>query len=300
MMKVGKENMEEIQKLKPYLSNKTQEELDEILAYWEEIRKKWEIEKNKFWENHDRYGFMKLLKYKWLHIKELLWKYKYLDQLNSLEKERFVDEYLYDDMLYSWELFDGEEEDYGWFCYDDWEAGKAVIQEGITVDFSDGSNGNMSIEWLKKALDTLEFKEWLGLNLSGLWWEWLDVLVKMRLARWVTLNLNSNQLWDEWIKVMAENMELEEWMYLYLRFNEIWAMWAESISKMELKEWVTLDLQDNEIWDEWAKVIMENMKLKNWVVLRLYNNHLSKDMKDKLKKWKEERIKKWINCNVYV
>ena len=43
-----KKTIEQIQNLKPYLPEKTQEELDEILTYWEKIKIEWERKKKSF------------------------------------------------------------------------------------------------------------------------------------------------------------------------------------------------------------------------------------------------------------
>ena len=292
-------SIEQIQNLKPYLSVKTQEELDAILAYWEEMKAEWERKKQKFWKNHDREDFKKLLRYKRSNKKEIEWYYKYLNIIKWLERGRFIEEYLYDDILYSWELDETKLEEKK-YSYDDWKEWNVVMEEWVNLCF----NGkNLWFQWVKAIAEKIKLMEWVELNLRSnrLWVEWAEAISKIELKDWVKLVLRWNHIWLEWAKAIAKNLKFKEWVELNLISNKIWPEWAKIIAEnMELKEWVELNLWYNEIWDEWAKAIMENMKLKNWVVLKLYGNNISNEMKDKLEKWKEERIKKWINCNVYV
>ena len=87
--------------LKDYIPEEKQKELEEILVYWEEIKKRWEEKKKKFRENHNRDDFLRLL---WCERKmsseydEVLWK------MSGIEREKFIEEYLHDDILYSTEL----------------------------------------------------------------------------------------------------------------------------------------------------------------------------------------------------
>ena len=60
MMINTEKSIEEIQKLEQFLPGKTQEELEQILEYWEEIKAEWEKKKKEFWESHSRDDFKKL------------------------------------------------------------------------------------------------------------------------------------------------------------------------------------------------------------------------------------------------
>ena len=89
---------------------KTQEELEQLLEYWEEMKKKWERLKIEFWDTHNRDDFSGLLRYNWEHKKGIEWEYKYfLEKMDGLERERFVEEYLYDCMLYSGKILEKAE-----------------------------------------------------------------------------------------------------------------------------------------------------------------------------------------------
>ena len=292
-------SIEQIQNLKPYLSVKTQEELDAILAYWEEMKAEWERKKQKFWKNHDREDFKKLLRYKRSNKKEIEWYYKYLNIIKWLERGRFIEEYLYDDILYSWELDEMKLEEKK-YSYDDWKEWNVVMEEWVNLCF----NGkNLWFQWVKAIAEKIKLLEWVYLDLSWnkIWAEWVKVIVQnMKLKRWVALCLGHNGIWDEWAKIVAENMNFEEWVILNLYYNEIWDEWAMAISKMKLKEWVELYLNNNEIWDKWAETIMKNMELKEWVILQLSNNKIWEDMKQKLREWGEFYRGKWIDCKIRV
>ena len=264
--------MEQIQNLKPYLSNRTQEELDKILAYWEKIKARWEEMKKKFWSKSTATDFRKLLIYKKNHKEEINWKYEYLDKLDWLERERFIEEYLHDDMLYSEKDM---EKDYSFDHYDyvDWEKWNIVLKE---LDELHLWSQHIWDEWAKAIAKEIKLEDWVELHLvfCNIWVEWIEAISKMKLKDWVILELATNEFWAEWVKIIAENMKL--------------------------KDWVRLNLGNNRIWDEWADAIMKNMELKEWMKLNLQYNDISEKMKDRLKKRNEEQIKKWINCKVEV
>ena len=264
--------IDQIQKLRPLLPEKKQEDLAQILEYWEEIKAKWEEKKKKFWINNDRDDFMKLLRYNWNHwdgIKMMknwklnildkilgkwstFWKiYKYLDKMNRLEREKFIEEYLYDYILYSGELEDRN-------------------NNPKEYSYKDLKKWNVIIE------------EWSYLNLRELWiqlwtlFDWIKPIIEsLVLKKWVTLNLWYNLMWDEWAKFIAENIELQEWVNLELFWNGIGNEWAKAISKLKLKEGVTLDLSRNNIWDDGINYIVKNMEFKCWVKLNLESNKIS-------------------------
>ena len=224
-----KETIGHIDRLGQFLSTKSKEELDEILAYWEKIKAEWERKRKEFWDKYGRNEFLKLLRYKCKYGKDLEWQYEYLDKMDWLEREKFINEYLYDDILYSWKM---EEQ----------------IKEAKTYRHEDLVNWRIVME------------EWDTLNLwcNGLGWKIKNILKNIELSNWVTLNLSENWLWDEWAEAVSK-MELKEWVELYLNNNEIWDEWAEAIMKnMELKNWVRLNLQNNRVSSEVKK------KLKVW------------------------------------
>jgi hypothetical protein len=69
------------------------------------------------------FKYRRLLAYKWKHENELEEKYDYLDKMNKLEREKFIEEYLYDDMLYSIKSEEIEEKNEKRITYlrKDWE-----------------------------------------------------------------------------------------------------------------------------------------------------------------------------------
>ena len=325
-MVVEKEKyIEEIQELKQFLSNKTQEELNGILAYWEEIKARWEKRKREFWLKHWRNDFLKLLWYMEEHEDEIEFRYEYLEEMSDVEKKKFIEEYLFDDVLYS---FDGDFADlcmYGSTCsYLSLKEGKLEIEKWMTVVFRkneiwdewaeamvkclklkewvclDLYNNQIWAEWAK-AIAKMELKDWVRLKLDNnqIWDEWAEAISHMELKEWVVFDLFDNQIWSEWAKAIAENMKLKEWVTLNLVSNGIWDEWAKAVSKMKLKEWVTLGLTYNGIWDEWAKAISQ-MELQEWVKIDLRWNKISRDMKEELKKWVESYKAKWIKCEVNI
>ena len=286
----------QIQNLKPYLSVETQKELDEILAYWEKIKAEWERKKKEFWSMHDRHDFKKLFQYKLEHKDEIEWEYQCLNYLKWLERKKFIEEYLYDDMLYTTnngylKKFVTEDVKYS---YEQWKKWKVVMKECIVLGFSanqiwdewvktiaenidlkdgmelDLSNNGITAKWIM-AISQMNLKEWVALDLSEnpIWDEWAIAITKIRLKEWMVLNLYGIEIWVEWVKAMAE-MELKDWVELYLDNNKIWDEWAKAIAEdIKLKDNTSLYLSQNEIWDEWAKAIAKNMKLQKWVTLSL-------------------------------
>ena len=188
-------SIEQIGKLRQFLPENTNEELDDILAYGEEMRKEWLKKKQNFWSNHDGDDFKKLLRYKRKHEDELVLKYKYLDRMNELERKKFVEEYLYNDVLYGWNL-------------------------------EEKSSGR-KIEYWKWKNWFVELEEWSMLALWGceIWVEWVKRIVEeLELKEWVMLNLWASKLWDEWAKIISK-IELKSDCSLWLDSNNIWVQW---------------------------------------------------------------------------
>ena len=326
-MAVEKENtlIEQIQELKQYLSESTNEELEQILKYWEEVKARWEREKQEFWENHDRKNFKKLLRYKWRNKEIIERQYKYLDMIKWLEREKFIEEYLHNDILYGWKLDETEFKEKK-YSYTDWKEWNVVMKEWAKLNFygeylwfqwAKAIAENLKLkEWVElwlgsndfwdewaKAISEMELEEWVQLHLwdNKIWVEWIKAIAQnMKLKEWVELYLNWNIFWAEWIELIAEEMELKEWVLLYFGYSQVWDEWAKAISKIKLKEWVELVLYSSGIWDEWAEAIMKNMVLKGWVKLNLMNNKISDKMKIKLKEREKFYNDKWIKCIVEV
>ena len=304
-----------------FLPEEKKEELEEILAYWEKMKKEWEEKKKEFRENCDKEDFMKLLEYRLKHQEEIEKKYEYLDKMKWVERDKFIEEYLHDDILYSGKL-DKERIKNKGYSYQDWQQWKVVIEEWVYLDL----RNQIWDEWAKEIAKKIKMKEWMVLVLSDnlIWDEWAKALSQVELKEWVvlslrnnqiwaewakaiaenmnlkncvTLDLYKNQIWAEWAKAIAENMHLKNWVTLDLFENQIWDIWAEAISKMELKKWVVLDLRQNEIWNAWAGAISQ-MELKKGTKIYLIWNPISNEMKEKLRRWAQSYIDRWINCEL--
>ena len=199
--------IEQIQKLEQFLPEKKQDELAKILDYWEKIKAEWEKKKQEFWEIHTRDDFSKLLNYKWKHENELLWKYQYWESMKWLEREKFIAEYLHDDMLYSIDIQKcPEKKVWRKYSYEDWKNWNVVIEEWVELD----------------------------LGWDEIWNDWAEAIAKyLKLKEWVKLDLSENQIWDVWAEAIMENMELKNWVTLDLRKNNI----TDKDVIQSLKDW---------------------------------------------------------------
>ena len=166
------------------------------------------------------------------HEDEIEFRYEYLEEMSDVEKEKFIEEYLFDDVLYS---FDGDFDDLGMY--------------GSTCSYLSLKEEKVEIEkWM-----TVVFRK------NEIWAEWAEAMAKcLKLKEWVCLDLRNNQIWAEWAKVISK-MKLKEWVILGLWFNKIWDGWAKAISQMELKEWVKIDLH----WNKISRDMEE--ELRKWV-----------------------------------
>ena len=311
--------IEYIQNLRLYLPEKTQEELDEILAYGEKMRIEWEKKKKDLWDKHNRDEFGKLLKYKWEHQEELEKEYKYLDKMTGGEKQRFIEEYLYDDILYSWKIEEIKKNTKR-YNYENWETWKLILQIWDKLDFK---WKKYWLDWLEK-ISHIKLQKWVFLDLRAVidWDEWANLIAKnmkleewvilclylneisckwakalshMKLKEWVQLILDGNQIWDEWAKALS-HIKLKKWVYLGLKWNQIWDDGVKYMARnMKLEERVTLVLAENKIWDEWAEAIAE-IELKEWVILDCHWNHIWPDWAKAISKMK---LEKWVELNLY-
>ena len=316
-----------IEDLRQFLSESTNEELEAILKYWEEMKKEWERKKKEFWgKRPDRECFFWLLEYSKIHMDEIQSKYKYLDKMDGIERKKFIKDYLQDDMLYSGETVVWP--DWKKLFYKDFKKWNVVLEKWMELHFAHEKR-TLSLEWVESVshltlnewvlltlsynelwdkvaeyISKMELKEWVSLLLRAnkIWYEWAKAIAEhLKLKEWVSIDLSENRIWAEWAKVIAENMELEDWVELHFGRNQIWAEWARAIAEnLKLKNYVDLELEFNHIWDEWVKAIMEKMELKEWVKLNLLWNNISKGMEGRLKEWEESYHKKWINCTVEV
>ena len=155
-----------------------------------------------------------------MNKKEIESQYKYLDIIKWIEREKFIEEYLYDDILYSGKLDEKEIEEKR-YSYTDWKEWDIVVEEWVCLDLN---HNQIWDEWAKAIAEKLKLKRWVELDLgwNQIWAEWVEALSKMELKGWISLNLSLNQIWAEWAKVIAKNMKLKEWVCLNLSHNEIW------------------------------------------------------------------------------
>ena len=209
------------------LNEKYRYDLSQILEYWEKYKKEWEEMKKEFWKNWNREKFVNLIMQyknsKEVYMKNLTEEEKeILDRIEGVWKEKFIEEYMHDKILYSGDK-DKEVEEEEVYRYEEWKDWKVVMKEWVTFYF-----------WN-----------------NNIWAAWAEAISKIELKEWVYLNLRDNNIWNKWAEALSK-MELKEWVYLNLSDNNIWNKWAEALSKMELKEWVRLDLSWNHIWYAWA------------------------------------------------
>lgn len=152
-------------------------------------------------------------------------------------------------------------------------------------------------------------KKWDRLNLQnfwrkfsvipGIWNSMATHISKMKLEEGVQMFLQCNNIWCEGATALSK-MKLEEGVQIFLQCNIIWDEGAVALSKMGLEEGVEIYLQSNNIWDIGAAAFIENLELKDGVVLNLSCNNISKTMEEKLKKWNQSYIDRWVNCEVIV
>ena len=289
--------IEQIKELEQFIPGKSKEEMAQILAYWEKIKAEWEKRKQKFWSKYDRKIFIELLEYKRKNKKKMEWKYEYLGAMKWMEREKFIEEYLHDDILYGGKIHEihEEETDQIVYDYDDLMGWKIVMKEWIALFLE---SNEIWPQLAKEIAEKMKLKEWVELNLSynEIWDEWVEAISHMELKEWVNLFLIDNQIWDKWAEAIAENLKLKDWVTLDLSTNQIWEEWAKAIAEnLKLKDWVFLNFYSNQIWEEWTKAIAENLKLKEWVILDLWSNQI-------WDKWAEAishmELKEWVVLNL--
>ena len=277
------------------------------------MKVEWEKLKQEFRENHTREDFLELLP--WMNERENEHR-KYLDKMSGLERKRFINEYLYDQILYSWKVDNEKEYEVkrlrytGKLWFDQWiKEIKNEFHPWTTIDL-----WNISIwdEWAEKI--AREWKNslqlWMKINLmrNNIWDVWMEILAKEwkeSLQPWMEIDVYGNNILAEWVEILAKEWKnsLQPWMIIDLWSNNIWVEWVEKLAKEwkeSLQSWMTINLKGNHIWDEWAKYIIDNMKLKKWVTINLEKNGISEWMKQKLKEWEMSHKIQWINCRIKI
>ena len=167
-------------------------ELWEILAFWEKCKKEWEEMRKEFWSRwwgRDKYVNL-LMQYKDRkkeYMENLTEEEKnMLDRLNGMWKDKFIEEYLYNKILYSGDADIELNKKSYW--YDDWKAWKVIMEE------------------------------WAMLNLHGnnILNRWAEAISKMELKEWVYLDLSRNNIWEVWAKRYRKWSWKNEWGWIWI------------------------------------------------------------------------------------
>ena len=327
-----------------WLLNKDhKEELWKILAFWEKYKAEWKQMEKEFWKKWcvwggDKYSYFYSLDDKQV-FKQLILQHEankkffleWLSQeekdiwnsLSEMAKEKFYKEYLFDRVVYDWDVGGGYKE----------EKIHLHSSEGVKLNYGKKLE-DTRWEWLEKWIKTQKngLKPWvyLDLNEDFIWPEdmriiaeglknvlqpwmtidlwinrfgdrWIEVLAKERkdnLKLWMRVILRSVKMWLEGVKVLAKEWKnnLKPWMGIYLCENEIWDEWVEILAKEwknSLQPWMEIDLSENNIWIEWIKVLAKEWKnsLQPWMFIWLSLNDiwdewlkiLAEEWKDSLK-----------------
>ena len=312
-VETGKQSIEKIKYLRQFISKEGEKELEEIFAFWEKYKKKWDMLKKQFWEVcfenpkeiekqfwYKRLDFVKRLLQYWENEQEfVMWlddnEQKILKRLWWTARTMFFKEYFYDWILYNWDVkssYDKSEVNYSGKILSFIDAENIArelenkLQPWMEILFPDA---NLSLMWLKPIVERWRWKikPWMYINFykNDIWDAWIKLLVKEwkdSLQPWFRLELGRNQIWDEWIKFLTEEWKnnLCIWMNISLSDNEFWIIWFDNLLKWwkdSLKPWITLNFARNQIWDDWADLFVNEWKsrLQPWMVICLRNTWIS-------------------------
>ena len=231
------------------LPKEKQEELAQILEFWERYKKEWKKLKDNFWNGQNREEFLNLIaQYEESEQKFVNWlseeEKEMLEKLKWIRKEKFYREYLFDRILYGWNL----------------EVKCNEPMEDNTV------RRELLYEWREWNL-----QPWTMVKLDHNQIDADEVKILVRnimdkLHPWVSLDLSDNNIWDDWTVFLAQQLKwkLQQWMAINLWFNHIGKIWALELAKQwkdNLQPWMTLDLGRNQIWDEWANLLVNERKM---------------------------------------
>lgn len=181
-------------------------ELEDVLAYGEKMKAKWEKLKQEFRANYGREDFLKLLE--WFNERQEEHR-EYLDKMSKLEKKRFIKEYLHDNILYSGEI-QSKDERGNKYNYDDLIRWNIIMGKNIDLDF-----------WGR-----------------SIWTELLNFISKIDFKEWVRLNLACSHIGRMWAAILAENINLKKWMILWLSACSLWPLKSEQNERKLLrKKW---------------------------------------------------------------
>ena len=108
-MSLEEEKLQENEWVKWLLNEDHKAELWKILAFWEKYKEEWEMMRDEFWKEHDREQFRNLIRW-YEESKRISWELfspeerDMLDSLDSVAREKFYREYLYEKIFYNWNL----------------------------------------------------------------------------------------------------------------------------------------------------------------------------------------------------
>jgi hypothetical protein len=253
-------------------SNKNSE-LEKILSFWEKYKEEWNKLKKHFWSKKTYNSFTELL----MQYNEL--KNKFIDSLSNEEKEllewiegiskeRFIKEYLFDIILFSWELKKR-----------DWPTRYSYTCNKLDMD---------RLKWIAIAKKPyLTDRTEVDLSATQIWDEWVDILTnewENELQPWMKIELWSNNITDKWIEILAKRRKrsLKPWIRIILDNNKFWKEWIEILAKEwkdYLQPWMEIVLTGNNLWDEWIKILFEQWwpYLQPWMKIDLINNGITSE-----------------------
>ena len=305
-MSLEKEKRDQNKELINLLKENHKAELSNILAFWEKYRKKWEEVEREFWSKNPKSVFDRLVlqydesrkNFEKRFQRGFLLNKKVYRGFNSILKDKFYEEYLFNLILYSWDKDKWTHSDSKEFYCDGidfdyfmrWVSrNKGDLKPWTSVDLSQHLMWDKWVEilvkWWKNYL-----KLWLKIFLRGniITDEWAKIIAKEwkdRLQVWMTINLRDNYIWDEGLEVIAKEWKdcLQPGMYISLSWNNIWDNGVNALVKNwkdSLKPWMSIMLEENTIWINWARVLVDGWKdsLKPWLTISLFKNEIGPEL----------------------
>lgn len=313
-----KQSIEQIKKLEQFIPSEKQEELAKILAFGEKYKADSNERERKFWSKYGLEEYKQLISQyerskekfiKWLTPQER----KILDSISESMKDKFYREYLFDWIVYSWDVTKKD-------C---WESDNLCLSHELTLDRAESLAKERKSKfkpWIVvdlhentiplECLEVIarEWKDslqpWMTISLPFAWYDWIEILIKewkYKLQPWINIVMRSGNIWYEWVALLARERKdnLQPWMTIDLEDNCVGDDWIEILVKEwkdKLQPWMVIDLSDNYIWDEGADYIMNNLELKPWMVIDLRDNdNITEEKQKDLEKWIKD---KWINCKI--
>ena len=283
-----------------FLFEGERKELVEILAFWEKYKQEGELLEKNFRKERgdlDDISNISVQNYRNLLVQysenekkfmaELDKKEKeLLNKLNPTLKEKFISEYLYKRILYSWS-YEKKPED-------------VSLNENKTEKFLFTRNPRLRAKLVKR-----KFKKWMSIYLDNIYDD--KTLLKITnelkgaLKPHMSIHLPQNRLWYEPIKQIAESWKsfLTEWLLIDLTSNRIWNDWLAALAKerkKSLQQGMMLRFSANNIWDEWLKHLATEWRnsLKPWMVMYFDRNRISDEWLKAIAHNRKNWLKSWL------